>query len=97
MRGSLEGAKKYVGSYAPRAATTFENTFFAENYFSAAGGRVFSVTANGTAEITNLDVFAAAGAKFKAIQRSFTVNANASGQIALAFSASADQPKVGPT
>jgi beta-glucanase (GH16 family) len=54
---------------------------FAETYFSSAGSRVFNVTLNGTRVLTSFDVFAAAGAKNKAVVRSFTTPANASGQI----------------
>jgi len=45
--------------------------------------------------LTNVDPYGLAGAQFKAVQKSFTTTANASGQIVLTFAASADQPKVG--
>ena len=67
--------------------------YFVEQYWTAAGKRVFSVTSNGTAVVTNLDVYAGAGAQFKAIQPSFTAMANASGQIVLQFTPSVDQAK----
>jgi len=69
--------------------------YFVEQYWSAAAKRVFNVASNGTTVLTNIDPFALAGAQFKAVQRSFTATANASGQIVLTFNASADQPKVG--
>jgi len=69
--------------------------YFVEQYFNAAGARVFNIAANGTTVLANVDPYALAGAQFKAVQKSFTTTANASGQIALTFSASADQPKVG--
>ena len=68
--------------------------YFVEQYWNAAGKRVFTVTANGTAVLTNFDVWSAAGAQFKAVQRSFTMTANASGQLVLQFTASVDQSKV---
>ena len=46
---------------------------FLEPAASGAGVRVFNVDANGASQIANLDVFAAAGAKNKAIARSFVV------------------------
>lgn len=58
---------------------------FAETFWSAAGSRVFNVTINGTAVLTNFDIFAAAGAKNKAIIEQFTVNANANGQYVIQF------------
>ncbi len=54
--------------------------------YAAAGQQQFNVGVNGTQVLTNFDIFAAAGGKDKAIQESFTATANASGQIALAFS-----------
>jgi hypothetical protein len=68
---------------------------FAEVYFTAAGQRKFNVAINGTRVLTNFDVFAAAGAKNRAVVQSFEVNASASGEIVITFSAgSADQPKI---
>ena len=52
---------------------------FAETYFGTSGSRTFNVTINGVQELTNFDIFAAAGAMNKAIAKPFTVNANASG------------------
>src|SRR5262249_60821118 len=58
---------------------------FAETFWSAAGSRIFNVSINGTAVLANFDIFAAAGAKNKAIIRQFTVNANSSGQYVIQF------------
>jgi hypothetical protein len=57
--------------------------YFAEEYWTAAGKRVMNVSINGTAVLTNFDIFATAGAAFKAVQKTFTATANASGQIAI--------------
>jgi hypothetical protein len=51
-----------------------------ETYFSTVGSRTFNVGINGTTVLTSYDIFAATGAKNKAIAPQFTVNANASGQ-----------------
>ncbi len=67
--------------------------YFVENYYTSAGARVFSVTANGTTEVPNLDIYASADADYSAIQRSFNINANSSGQIVLQFTASVAQAK----
>jgi hypothetical protein len=56
-----------------------------ETYFSAAGARTFNVTINGTQVLTKYDIFAATGAKNKAIAPQFTANANASGQYVIQF------------
>ena len=58
---------------------------FAETYWSSAGSRTFNVSINGTQVLTNFDVFAAAGAKNKAVIEQFTVNANSSGQYVIQF------------
>ena len=52
---------------------------FAETYFSSPGSRTFNVTINGTQYLSAFDIFAAAGAKNKAVVREFAVSANTSG------------------
>ncbi len=64
---------------------------FAETYFSTAGSRKFNVTINGTQLLSAFDIFAAAGAKNKAIIEQFTVNANASGQYIVQFTSVVNQ------
>jgi hypothetical protein len=64
---------------------------FAETYFSTAGSRKFNVTINGTQVLSVFDIFAAAGAKNKAIIEQFTVNANASGQYIVQFTSVVNQ------
>ncbi len=64
---------------------------FAETYFSAAGSRKFNVTINGTQVLSAFDIFAAAGAKNKAIIQQFTINANASGQYIVQFTSVVNQ------
>jgi hypothetical protein len=69
---------------------------FAEVYFSQAGKRKFNVNINGTRVLTDFDVLAAAGAKNKAIMRSFDATASANGEIVIDFTVgSVDQPKLG--
>jgi fibronectin type 3 domain-containing protein len=58
---------------------------FAETYWTAAGLRVFNVSVNGTQVLTNFDIFAAAGAKNRAVIEQFTAIANASGQYVITF------------
>ena len=64
---------------------------FAETYFSTAGSRKFNVTINGTPVLSAFDIFAAAGAKNKAIVEQFTVKANASGQYIIQFTSTVNQ------
>ena len=58
---------------------------FAELYFAAAGDRVFDVAINGTAVLTNFDIYATAGAQYTAVVENFTATANSSGDIVIAF------------
>jgi hypothetical protein len=68
---------------------------FAETYWSAAGKRKFNVTINGTAVLSNFDIFVAAGNKMrKAVVKEFTVNANANGQIIIATTKVTDNPLI---
>lgn len=67
---------------------------WAELTFQAAGRRVFNVAINGNPVLINFDVYATAGYK-KALARQFTVAANGSGQIVIAFTQGpADNPFV---
>ncbi len=67
---------------------------FAEIYFTGAGQRRFHVAINGTPVLSEFDIVAAAGAANKGVIRSFTADADSSGQIIIQFSAgSADNPK----
>ena len=67
---------------------------FAELYFSAAGSRVFNVTINGSAVLTNFDIYATAGAQYTAVVKQFTETANSSGQMVITFTAVTDQPSI---
>lgn len=79
---------------------TANNTYkvrlhFAELTWTAAGQRKFNVAINGTTVLSAFDIFAAAGATKKAIVKEFTVTANGSGQIVIAFSqAGVDNPEI---
>lgn len=68
---------------------------FAETYFSKAGQRKFNVNINGTRVLTNFDILATAGARNKAVMRSFDATANTNGEIVIEFLVgSVDQPKI---
>lgn len=68
---------------------------FAEVYFAQAGKRKFHANISGRRVLTNFDIFAAAGAQNKAVERTFDGTANARGEIVIIFGVgSADQPKI---
>ena len=59
---------------------------FAEIFFTSAGQRIFNVFINGAQIITNLDVFAAAGASDTALIRQFNVAAGPTGEFVIVAS-----------
>jgi hypothetical protein len=58
---------------------------FAESAVSGTGGRVFNVVLNGTTVLPDFDVFAAAGAAFKAVIKEFKTTPNSSGNVVIAY------------
>jgi Malectin domain/Carbohydrate binding module (family 6) len=58
---------------------------FAETFFSTVGSRTFNISINGTQVMTNFDIFAAAGAKNKAVIQQLTGNADSSGTFVVTF------------
>ena len=68
---------------------------FAELVFSSIGAREFNVVIQGTQVLTDFDVFAATGAKLKAIVKTFTTTADANGNIIIDFvNGAADKAKI---
>ena len=95
LQTNRHGAMTYsIGGFTAGSARTV-TLYFEEHFWSASGKRQFNVGINGTQVLTNFDIFAAAGAQFNAISRTFAVNADASGRVAIAFSAgAADSPMI---
>jgi len=67
---------------------------FAEEYWTAAGDRLFNVLINGTQVLTNFDIFATAGAEYKAVAESFTATASSTGTITIQFVSVKDNAQV---
>jgi hypothetical protein len=67
---------------------------FAETFFSAVGSRTFNVSINGTQVLTNFDIFAAAGAKNKALIDQFTQPASSTGNYVIVFTGVVNQALV---
>ncbi|MGO8673484.1 MAG: malectin domain-containing carbohydrate-binding protein [Capsulimonadaceae bacterium] len=95
LQSDREGTFTYTVTGLVANSSHSVTMYFVEQYFSAAGERVFSVACNGTTVISNLDVYKTAGADYKAIQETFSGKANSSGQLVLSFTASVDQAKCG--
>jgi uncharacterized repeat protein (TIGR02543 family) len=67
---------------------------FAELYQTASGKRVFNVAINGTTVLSNFDIYATTGARYKAALREFTATANSSGQIVIKFTTVTDNATI---
>jgi len=67
---------------------------FAEIAFTAPGKRKFDVLVNGRLLLNDFDIFAGAGGAKKAIAKSFSIRADASGKIAIQFLSVVGQAKV---
>ncbi|HEY7414406.1 MAG TPA: malectin domain-containing carbohydrate-binding protein, partial [Ktedonobacteraceae bacterium] len=67
---------------------------FAEEYWTAAGQRTFNVSINGTQVLTNFDIFATAGAEFKAVVEQFSATANSSGTVTIQFATVKDNAQI---
>ncbi|MBN1601643.1 MAG: hypothetical protein JW915_08545, partial [Chitinispirillaceae bacterium] len=67
---------------------------FAELYQTATGARRFNVLINGTAVLTNFDIYSVTGARYKALVREFTATANGSGQIVITFTTVTDNATI---
>lgn len=66
---------------------------FAELYWTAAGKRVFNVAIGGTPALSNFDVWAAAGGKDVAVDKTFTTSVSG-GTLAISFVSVVDNAKV---
>jgi hypothetical protein len=82
-----------IGSVAPNSSHLVR-LHFAETVFNASNSRRFNVSINGTAVLTNLDVFQSAGGKNKALVSEFTKAANASGAYVITFTSVTDRSMV---
>jgi hypothetical protein len=67
---------------------------FAEEYWTAAGKRVFNVSINGSQVLTNFDIFATAGGEYKAVVEQFSATASSSGSITIQFVTVTDNAQV---
>jgi hypothetical protein len=88
------GASTYrIAGFVPDSVHDVD-LHFAELYFSAAGKRKFHVNVGGKRKLTSFDIFAATGAKNRAIVKTVVGKANANGEIVIAFIISLDQPVI---
>ena len=75
-------------------ATYTVRLHFAEEYWTAAGSRVFNVLIDGTQVLTNFDIFATAGGEYKAVVEQFTEVAPSNGVFTIQFASVKDNAQV---
>ncbi|MBD5635591.1 MAG: hypothetical protein IAI49_14030 [Candidatus Eremiobacteraeota bacterium] len=68
---------------------------FTELWWSQAGKRLFNVSLGSKQVLTNFDIFATAGAQYKAVVKTFATTANSSGQIVATFQETMDNAAIG--
>ena len=73
-----------LGGLTPGGTYTLQLDF-ADLFSSAAGQNKFNVTVNGTQVLTNFDIYAAAGAAYKAVAEQFSATADSTGTITVNF------------
>ena len=88
------GTSTYTFPNLPVSTSYTVRLHFAELYQTATGKRVFDVLINGTNVLPKFDIFAAAGAAYKAVVREFTAVPNASGQIVINFTTVTDNATI---
>ena len=67
---------------------------FAEEYWTAAGSRIFNVSIDGTQVLTNFDILATAGGEYKAVVEQFTEVAPTTGTFTIQFATVKDNAQV---
>ncbi|HSX15676.1 MAG TPA: malectin domain-containing carbohydrate-binding protein [Candidatus Saccharimonadales bacterium] len=77
----------------PNASYTLR-LHFNELYWNGAGSRVFNVTVNGQAALTNYDIFDAAGGANRAVVEQLPVTADANGVVTIDFTTVTDNAMV---
>ena len=87
----MQGPLVYTFQVANGSYTV--NLKFAELWMNAPGQRLMNIAINGQTVQSNFDIFAAAGAKNKAIDKSYTVNVTG-GSIAIQMTSTVDNPTV---
>lgn len=77
------------------SATYLVRLHFAELYQTSSGARLFNVSINGSPVLSNFDIYAETGARFKGVIREFTATANTNGIITIQTETITDNATVG--
>lgn len=95
-RSERYGPCSYTFSSLTAGATYLVRLHFAEIYWTSPGQRLIDVSINGSPVLPAFDIIATTGGAYRAVVREFAVQADSSGQIAVAFGANANSPDVSP-
>ncbi len=90
-RSNHLGAATYTLSGFTPAMSHNVRLHFIESFWTAAGKRKFNVKVNTTQVLTNYDIFAAAGARYRAIDNVSSIAADANGQYKIVLTNVTDQ------
>jgi hypothetical protein len=93
-RAERYGAVTYTLPSLSAGALYTVRLHFAELYWTATGKRKFNVALNGTTVLSNYDIYAATGARYKAVVHEFTATANTSGQIVIKLTTVTDNATI---
>jgi peptidoglycan/xylan/chitin deacetylase (PgdA/CDA1 family) len=88
------GALSYTIPGFTSGGTYAVSLYFAETYLTSSGGRVFNVSINGAAVLTNFDIYSSAGGQNIAVAQAFTTTADSSGQIVIQLTTVTENPKI---
>lgn len=89
------GTMTYTFPDLTSGASYMVRLHFAENLLGKTGFRIFNVKINGAEVLSNYDIYAEAGTKYKAVVKEFTTTANTSGQIVIEFTSVSFYAKIG--
>jgi glucuronoarabinoxylan endo-1,4-beta-xylanase len=93
-RAERYGTSTYTFPNLTAGASYQVRLHFAELYWTASGKRRFNVTINGATVLSNFDIYAATGARYKAVVREFIATAGSSGQIVIRFTTVTDNATI---
>ncbi len=93
--GDTSSTNGFAYNFAVPAGNYTVTLKFTENYVTGPGQRLFNVSIDGKQVLTNLDIYAATGGQWNAVDETFPVSLSAAGTINITFSAgSVQSPKV---
>jgi hypothetical protein len=94
-RTERRGTSTYTLAGLTSGASYKVRLHFSENSYSSVGIRRFNVTINNITVLSNYDIYAETGARYKAVVKEFTATADTSGKILISFITISNNAKIG--